>query len=912
MPRSGRPSRTSSNILSADGHVLFLASHEHPLDSLARLIVARERTRLPDLSEVVVLLPDAGLANPLRERLLFHAHAVGTTALVPPFIGTPDVWLAHVTAEPPASEVRRTLSLLDVTAPVFSERLPWLTATERLTLAQELRSIFDAWEQSPPASLRALIELLARHYGVKDELAPMTDEARLVYECWRQWQTHVRSRRGASLKRARFSEQKPNQGDGCIYVCGFQEWGRDEATWLARELRAGHAVFVGHAPSCYIHELPVSVDAADACAGLDAADLFLQAAFGVGRLDQRVAEARGSASPFAGSIRWYEAPGFEEEAQAVVAGVLNYLSEGVNSVGVVSMDRKLARRVRALLEHDGVMCADSAGWRLSTTSAAEALRIWWQACVNDRTNNPFVILAASPFFSETPNIRPGSVFSDARQDRLEKAAELLRTLFSTERARPIGVTLAALLHSIEQCGLAQSLEHDDAGRVLLSEIGRLADDARDCHTTLTAPEFFRWLTDQLEARRFSVGPPQAPVRLLSLAESRMYRFDAAILTGADAAHLPGAPGHPVFFNETTHRELGLASADTASEVLRLDFLRLLRAAPNILVTWRRQDGDRTVAQSPWFERLRLFHQLAYGSDFEAVSALPGDGALRPRTGVARPAPIVPPDRVPARISARAHQRLIDCPYQYFVAEVLHLRRRMEPDEDRSYAEYGERVHRILEAFHHGVPGLPGPFSGPVTAENRGAAADLLTAISLAVFEPDSDFSRRLALNQWLEVSNAFLDWELEHGAAFRVCAVEASIQRPLAPSGPILFGRIDRIDEGAQGQRLIDYKTGALPRLDEIRSGEQTQLAFYSALAGEGVCGAYLLSLKDTVKQLGLDGPELVEISQRTVARVAEVHQLLTEGAALPANGCESACGICDYEGLCRRSFWTENPRPAG
>lgn len=908
MPRSGRPSRTSSNILSADNHVLFFASHEHPLDALARLIVAREKTQLPDLSEVVVLLPDTGLASPLRERLLFHAHAVGATALVPPFIGTPDTWLAHVGADPPASEVRRTLSLLDVTGPVFSEHLPWLAPTERLALAHELRSIFDGWEQSPPASLRALVELLARNYGVKDELAPMTDEARLVYECWQRWQTHLRSPRGASLKRARFSAQKPTMGAGLTYVCGFQEWGRDEATWLARELRAGRAVFVGHAPPCYIHELPAPVHAADT---FDAADRALQAAFGAGGLDQRVAEARSGAStsPLAGLIRWCEASGFEEEAQAVVSATLNFLSEGARSVGIVSMDRKLARRIRALLERDGVMCADSAGWRLSTTSAAEALRIWWQACVSDRANDPFAILAASPFFIDPQSTRSVPVSASAMLNRLKKAADPLRALFGAEPAYPIGVTLTAFLRSIEQCGLAQSLENDDAGRVLLAEIGRLADDTRDCRTALTAPEFFTWLTDQLEARRFSIGPPRAPVRLLSLAESRMYRFDAVILTGADAAHLPGTPGQPLFFNETTRREFGLASADTASEVLRLDFLRLLRAAPSILVTWRRQDGDRPVAQSPWFEHLRLFHQLAYGSDFEAVPAPSSTGTLGTGTPVVRPAPTVPPDRVPVKISARAHQRLIECPYQYFVAEVLHLRRRMEPDEDRSYAEYGERVHRILEAFHHGVPGLPGPLSGPVTSENRNAAANLLTQISVAVFEPDMDFSRRLALNQWLEVCEGFLDWELEHTAAFRLRAAETTVQRSLGPSGPTLFGRIDRIDEAEQGQRLIDYKTGTLPSLDQIRSGEQTQLAFYAALAGEGVCGAYLLGLKGMVRQLGLEGPEIAEISQRTVTRVIEVHQQLIDGTALPAHGSESACGICDYEGLCRRSFWAGDQR---
>ncbi|MHB1950791.1 MAG: PD-(D/E)XK nuclease family protein [Acidiferrobacteraceae bacterium] len=894
--------------MSADGPAVFLGSLEHPLDALARLIITRERSHLPDLSGIVVLLPDAGVAEPLRERLLFHANTEGVNALLPPFIGTPESWLAHTARmEPPASAARRTLSLLEVVEPVLTECLPWLGAAERLALARELRSIFDGWEQNAPPSLQVLVELLARNYGAPGGLAPMTDEARLVFECWRRWQSHLGTREGASLRRARLAMHRSTQAPLHTYVCGFQEWDRDQAAWLAGEMRAARATFVGHAPPCYIHELPGCVNTADLPRVWGPADEFLKIAFQPGPVHERVAEARriADASPIAGLLHWHEAAGFEEEVRAAVAGTLSFLADGARTVGIVSMDRKLARRIRAVLEDHGVLTADSSGWRLSTTSAAEALRVWWRACADSPPNDSFSGVAASPFF---PGPRP---VSRATLDQIAQAAAPLRALLASGEPRPIGKVLAALYRSIEQCALAQSLERDEAGRVLLAEIGRLADDARRCRIELAPAECFAWLTDELDARRFSVGRSGAPVRLLGLAESRLYGFDGVVLAGADAAHCPGESGHPLFFNEAARRELGLPSAETAGEILRLDFLRLLQAAPRVLITWRRQDGERALMQSPWLERLRLFHELAYGADLTAMDARCEDEDPLEPTPVARPAPIVPRDRLPLKISARAHQRLIECPYQYFAAEVLHLRRRPEPDEDRSYTDYGEHVHRILEAFHHGAPGLPGPFGGPLTAENRAAAADLLAAISTAVFEPERDFSQRLALNQWLDICGPLLDWEIEHGRGFSVTAAEANVEQALTPSGPVLFGRIDRIDTGEQGTCLIDYKTGVLPRRDRIQSGEQTQLAFYSVLAGDGVRRALLLGLKGEVETCAIEGPELVDLAARTTRRVLEIYRQMTEGAPLPAHGTASTCAICDYEALCRRPFWTEDRRPA-
>ena len=70
--------------------------------------------------------------------------------------------------------------------------------------------------------------------------------------------------------------------------------------------------------------------------------------------------------------------------------------------------------------------------------------------------------------------------------------------------------------------------------------------------------------------------------------------------------------------------------------------------------------------------------------------------------------------VPERISAGSHQRMINCPYQFFSADGLKLKPSDEISEELKKSDYGERVHSILEAFHQQVKNRPAPFKDKIT------------------------------------------------------------------------------------------------------------------------------------------------------------------------------------------------------
>src|SRR5207245_3472795 len=64
---------------------------------------------------------------------------------------------------------------------------------------------------------------------------------------------------------------------------------------------------------------------------------------------------------------------FEAEAQRCAAEVLANLNAGRQPVALISQDRLLMRRARALLARQHVAIVDETGWKLSTTRAGATI-----------------------------------------------------------------------------------------------------------------------------------------------------------------------------------------------------------------------------------------------------------------------------------------------------------------------------------------------------------------------------------------------------------------------------------------------------------------------------------------------------------------------------------------------------------
>ncbi|MDR3416155.1 MAG: PD-(D/E)XK nuclease family protein [Nevskia sp.] len=902
---------------------------------LARAIVAGHGAALPDLSRIIVLLPAAGAAPALRRCL---SAAAGTALLGPQILSLQQ--FAQTCGEGPLPVPPAECRLILVEAlrkyrNLFPGQDPWQLAEALYALFEEL----NLNAVSLPEQEEAFAGNLATAYAARP-IAALSREAQIVHLLWRAFLEETGGRSPAAAYAAALRSAFAGlHADESLYLAGFDGLagaehaalaalpaGRHCELWLQGrgEGRDGAALQafcarLGGTPE----PLPETTD--------DARARFLDAALSTA--------ARGPA-PADPGLRITRAEGPEHEARCVELAVREALLDGCGSVAVVTEDRRLARRLRALLERAEIELQDQGGWALSTSAAAAALNAWLDSFERRFQFRPLLALLKSGFFAADPALlrtlerdlvygaglesgldryqaqaaaHPGL---QALLQRLEQAA---RSLPAPGRARPLRDWMAGVERSLHTLQLWDRFRQDEAGRRLI-EILRELDAAFARRPQIADWREFRTLLDRAVERATFV-PPQGGrdrrVRLLTLEQSALLQCDAVILAGATRNHIPGAPPGEPFFNQSVRGELGLPTVAQRHALGLARLRRVLHAAPRVRITYASEQPGEPAQLSPWIEALESYAAAA-GIDLRdpALAARAGTPAVEiavtaalPAVARRRPAPSAPAEQLPRRLSATAHQRLVDCPYRYFAAGCLGLRAEQAPDEDPDRSDYGLRVHRILEAFTQQVRGLPEPFDEAVTPASRDRAQARLEEIAAAVFAPD--LRERALAHVWVTefdgIVPMLLDWLMQRQA--RQVRAEVPYQRPFGEHAS-LFGTADRVEVERDGDglqlRLVDYKTGRAPGRPEVEAGEEVQLLHYALLDERAISVEYL-PLREDQKPLRIDEPELGELRQAVGGRLDRMLRALDAGAPMPALGDAACCSRCEFAGLCRRGDWHEH-----
>ncbi|MDH5326391.1 MAG: PD-(D/E)XK nuclease family protein [Gammaproteobacteria bacterium] len=963
------------------------------LKYLAQKIIRLHRSELPDLSHVVVLLSNPQAAATFRYYLL-QASKPQCNALLGLQINTLDQWvsqqeLSDVHIAPLQSRELMLVQALKQHPDLYGHGSPW-------ALAQNLLELFDDFSHSLvpiPAQLKNFQIELESAYGVSGNSLPLNQEARLVHTLWYAMQQQLQAVgltdpvNAYVMKLKRRLDQLCHRSDRQqLYLLGQTRLSLAESQWinslmikgkLYYGIQADAAKSTGRSPlNAHIIPLHSKLQIPMLPAKSKQQGQYERLLQRVYRHDNIPLQQRAQQftqqqpqSPLEPVLRVYKAASSEQEAQAVEFQVRRWLLQGKQRIGIVTENRRLARRVRALLERADIHLNDAAGWILSTTSAATVVERWLQCIETDFHYQPLLDFLKSPFvkpevdtdeflhtvyrfeknivFEEniSNNIERYVNHSRYRMNRLnpelaayyaniepllkkiEHAAEPLQQL--QQQSHSPKQLIQALMTSLDRLGVKQGLSRDDAGRKILETLQPAAAAATHSNLTMNWVEFRAWLGQLLERAYFLPPGSTGPVHLMSLAQSDLRRFDALIIASAEKEFLPGNPPTSPFFNQSVRAGLGLNSTQELNHTQFHWFYRLLHSVsrcadnkPSILISKRSHENDEEIIGSPWVEALEAFHRLSYGQVptdpyLETVvaqnrhqihdSTLP----LPQAQGPARSP--VDPGLIPKKISAGAYQELMNCPYQFFAARCLKL---SPPESIRDMlqkSDYGERVHKCLQAFHGGITGLPGPFSQGITHANREAATELLQQISLQVFAQDieENFVHRSWLKQWQAMIDQYIEWQIEHQMDWQVYQVEQAVTRQENP----LFethGRLDRIDTGKEGMNIIDYKSGKAPKQAEILSGERIQLPFYALLGqslttDQAVAKVQYLSFDaNKISSSELGGEELSQLTSLVSDRLQDIIQAMHNGTPLPAWGDSKTCRYCAMEGLCRKQSWLD------
>ncbi len=276
-----------------------------------------------------------------------------------------------------------------------------------------------------------------------------------------------------------------------------------------------------------------------------------------------------------------------------------------------------------------------------------------------------------------------------------------------------------------------------------------------------------------------------------------------------------------------------------------------------------------------------------------------------------------------------------CPFAFFAERVLRLGELEEVEEEITPLTLGLLLHKILHRFCArllaGEKTLSRETLDEARSEMRALAAQTLDPLpgndllwnalrdSICAGLAEDD-----ACGRGPGVLAAFLASEIHRWeAGWRPIALEWTFGFPghavvqLATAGGLLrvCGRIDRIDRHPNGTHLVlDYKSGAVPSVSDVRHGLRFQLPLYleacRAVQGPDTGGAnwdgayYSLSTRDGVRPRGfLFGGRSGGVDLQTVLdRLGGIARAIS-GGAFPLTILKeekAGCRACAYRCLCR------------
>jgi len=870
---------------------------------------------LPDLRGATILLPNYHVAQPLAQAL---SAAANLPALLLPQMVTLNDWALSIPLDTPIQpDTQRITALYQA----LRERR-WFSDADLWSLSRELLGLMDDLTRhhvALPASADEFSEQLAKAYQARSGQA-MQFEARVVHELWYAMAAsgELDGVRAYQQKLARLAQQV----DRPLYVLLTGDLVAPEAHFL-EECRS-------RVPVTIFDTREMVVDAQD-CALLaralqcdtDSADLRSDAA-------QLLQLPVAALTP---RLQLFAAHGLEQEAQAADVQIRRWLLEGKRSIAVVVQDRLVARRVRAMLERAQVQVQDETGWTFATLSVSTVLMRWLEAVQNDFYYQDVLDLFKSPFlFADgTAGERKQAAYLFEQMVRKHgviahlqgfietaerEAPELVQPLVRLrqaaqalpKKAAALAEWLGALHHSLDILGVARGWSQDAAGQQLLQLLAQWSHELGEDGTRCSFAEWRRWLAQQLDLNTFRDTALESPVQFTHLAATRWRSFDAVLLLGCDAAHLPAPVNAGQWFNDAVRAALGLPLSNAQQQQVRDDLLALLALNDTVLVTWQASLNGEPNLLSPHFEMLRALHLLAYRDDLAAdelgdmlqnaqvrceAFAVPPAGAM--------PHPAAFPALLPERISPSGYNSLVACPYQFYARHILRLNELDEVREELDKRDYGTWVHAVLQRFHGEFP--------LVQDHDRGQLAEALQRISTEVFADalERDYLAQAWLLRWQEQIPAYLDWQLEtEQAGWRYLEAEQAFAVEVTEN-LTLRGRIDRIDNRSDDARslcVLDYKTQAIAKLkNKLKdAGEDVQLACY-AYAKDASAAAFVSLEGDKV--LAVAPPHDVgELAQLNIARLGTVFGQMRAGTTLPANGVHAVCTYCEMQGLCRKAEW--------
>lgn len=947
----------------------FVDFRSNLLATASKDIVGAHKSHGADLNNATIWCESHAYAHALRKSLLAAARDIQTPSILLPTIITLRDWLwqRYPANLPLINEANKQLLLMEAIRQfptLFNTNNAWPVTKELVGLFNEC-----TLAQVPlDAGVDKICDILTHGYASPfADLHNISRESEIIYQLWQAYNQQIKARHWIDPVQHYCDclRQPSNFETGqSFYVVGKHRFTTLEENFYAN-INSAHPLTI------YYPEVPAQQYAANHHPHAKFCDqnqtqgntsneraLALNIVFDNStHTFERISTTKDSfiKNPYSSWLNIFTANSIENHVNAICLQTKKWLLEQHFPIGIVSSDRLLTRRIRAVLEDAGIAANDMGGWALSTTSAATAIEILLDAIETNFSKDHLFDLLSNPFLADNyqdssytdqanhtrhqlkknravmrGGISPYIAFVSAQNNAADASTELLKVLkdiqanskallsCSYENEVELNYFSTQLQHLLEQLAIISSLHNDDAGKQILSTLEASLRAIQGNNIKLSWGECRQWLRDLFEHNYFVPNQVDPRVTLCGFDHLDHSKFTSVIVAGVEQTRLHNTAGNRTFFNEKVRKELGLQTTSETEAVNYIRFRQLLEQSEHVLLSAETENRGEPQEISAWVKMIELFSQEAFDESLETpvlgyllkeqhqLKNLNCDSAISASN---RPQPATPEKFIPATISATQYQSLIDCPYQYFAKYILDIKS-IDLNDDLDASEFGRLVHQCLHDFHFDQSDIARYRDIDFALDARDTLISKLTEISTETFMRTSfpDAIKQGWLQRWLSNIASYIDWAIARSEIWQPQQGEVVLGETLC-AGIDLKGQIDRLDTNSDGLALIDFKTGIIPTEKSVIQGETVQLPFYTLLSNDIVQAEYLeLGNQNGVKtKVSLNAQDLAELKANHQARLLQLVNDLKHNAPLAALGNERVCKYCDYQGFCRKAHWSMN-----
>ncbi len=563
----------------------------------------------------------------------------------------------------------------------------------------------------------------------------------------------------------------------------------------------------------------------------------------------------------------------DEEARAIALASRAALEAG-RTVGIVTPDRNLARRIAAELKRFEIHVDDAAGAPLFHAPAGRLARQVLSLVVNKIAPVDLVALlrnravnlggerAALIDIANRLDLRllrgqrPGPGFSGLR-DLLA-----LRSMDDKKsRRKPLSdddaAQISALFGQLEiaLAPLVTLLQQDQMDAAQLATALHASVAALSTDTTLQGrKELADWAGEmsRLMGQGHRFGPfgldevlfalmngfevrnheeRREDIAIWGQLEARLMSPDVLILGALNEDKWPGAADPGPWLSRGMRLAAGLEPPERMQGLAAHDFAQALGNA-EVIIAYADRVGSSPALPSRLVQRLDAFIGEPHADMLrarglvwrDAAKALDAVSAVK-----AAPRPAPNPPLVPrmSKLSVTEVETLMRSPYDLYAKHILRLRPLDALGEDPDARERGTIIHAILARFVQEKHDVLAP-----------DAFDILMAIANEEFAGlDMIGERRdIWLRRFATAAGQFLDFERAraHEVRERHAEIRGEWTLPLG-GGFLITGEADRVDELKDGSlEILDFKTGSPPGTASMKGFEAPQLPLEALMAKAG------------------------------------------------------------------------------